>query len=1296
MLGGAGWRPPDVFDEYQILRLLGRGGMGEVYLAHDTMLDRAVAVKFISALQPDAFARAQFLVEARAAARLQHPNVLTIHRVGLLDDRPYIVSELLRGQSLDVVPKPMPWSRVLDLGLALARGLAAAHRRGVLHRDIKPANAIVTHDGEVKLLDFGLAKLVGASPLQEDLGCFAPGDPDSPTEDPRPPNEPRAGLPPAEEAESERASSGTLLSVESPLSERGKPAAAPLELPFMVSTVRGTPLYMAPELWQGEPATRRSDVYSLGALLYELCSGQAPNAGAALHEVPLRVTKIDAPSLAGAVPAVDPDFAALVDRCLRRNPAERFASGDELRDALEQLTIAGHRISIPDGNPYRGLLPFEAEHRALFFGREAEIGTLIERLRSESLLLVAGDSGVGKSSLCHAGVLPLVVVGHALRDGRSWEAADLVPGRSPLAALALALAGLLETSEEDLAARLRADEAALGRDLARHLGDARGVLLFIDQLEELVTISDPAEAELVGRALTYLAAGVPGVRLLMTVRSDFLARVASVPGLGDELGRALYLLRPLSPEKIRAAIVGPARVKGVAFESEGLVETLVESTARAEGSLPLLQFALAELWDARASAGAAITAAALEAIGGVAGALARHADQVLLSLPASRRSAARRILIALVTLEGTRARRTEAELVAGDPAARAALEALVRGRLLLARDADQGTAYEVAHEALLRGWHRLRRWLDEQTDSRIEKSRLELAAAEWERLGRTREALWSARQLAEAAILVPEEIAPRETAFLAASRRALRNRRRAGTALVAAVPIALGLLYGMIELRAHRDLQDRVALHAGEARLALAGADAQDAELATLRLRAFALFDAQQRDEGERLWARSLALSAEVDRAYGRASQAFETALTIDAERQDVRDMLGDVLRKRAVVAERDRRPAQRDDLLQRLALYDVEGEHRRRFGAPAHLAIETAPAGARVTLEQLAEDEGGRARLAGTRDLGPSPIAETEVARGSYVLVLAYPGHATVRYPVLLGRDERFRAAVDLPLAAEIPEGLVYVPPGRFIFGSSIDENQRRAFLATVPAHEVRTGPYLIARHETTYADWLEYLRALPPEESARRAPKVGEAGLTGALDLSELPGGTWQLTLRPTTQTHTVRIGEPLAYGARTQRAVQQWARLPVSAISNDDASAYVAWLAGTGRVRGARLCTEQEWERAARGADEREFPNGNHLDSDDANIDETYGKDPSSWGPDEVGSHPASRSPFRIDDMAGNVFEWVTSSVDPGEHVIRGGAYFYDQMTARSTNRSVVFEAKLRDPRLGLRICASFPRP
>src|SRR5688572_14734150 len=144
------WEPPTAIDELRLVRVLGEGATGQVWLAHDTVLDRACAVKLVSAAASSPTVRERFVTEARAIARLQHPNVVAIYRIGEIETRPYLVSEYVRGQGLDRIDKPLPPGRVLEIGLGLARGLGAAHRAGVLHRDIKPANVVLAEDGQVK------------------------------------------------------------------------------------------------------------------------------------------------------------------------------------------------------------------------------------------------------------------------------------------------------------------------------------------------------------------------------------------------------------------------------------------------------------------------------------------------------------------------------------------------------------------------------------------------------------------------------------------------------------------------------------------------------------------------------------------------------------------------------------------------------------------------------------------------------------------------------------------------------------------------------------------------------------------------------------------------------------------------------------------------------------------------------------------------------------------------------------------------------------------------------------------
>src|SRR5262249_19773543 len=154
---------------------------------------------------------------------------------------------------------------------------------------------------------------------------------------------------------------------------------------------------------------------------------------------------------------------------------------------------------------------------------------------------------------------------------------------------------------------------------------------------------------------------------------------------------------------------------------------------------------------------------------------------------------------------------------------------------------------------------------------------------------------------------------------------------------------------------------------------------------------------------------------------------------------------------------------------------------------------------------------------------------------------------------------------------------------------------------------------------------------------------------------------------------------------------RVDQNWLHFP-AAVSWDDAHAYLDWLRGSGHLPGARLCTEHEWERAARGADGRVFPVGDRLNRDDANYDETYGRKPRAFGPDEVGAHPASDSPFGVADLTGNVAEWTASNHSPDEIVYRGGSYYHSSVVARSDNREIA-ERTYKVAANGLRVCAPF---
>jgi len=350
---------------------------------------------------------------------------------------------------------------------------------------------------------------------------------------------------------------------------------------------------------------------------------------------------------------------------------------------------------------------------------------------------------------------------------------------------------------------------------------------------------------------------------------------------------------------------------------------------------------------------------------------------------------------------------------------------------------------------------------------------------------------------------------------------------------------------------------------------------------------------------------------------------------------------------------------------------------------------VTSEPPGARVTLERYVA-EGGHWRADSVGTLGSTPLPTQTLARGSYRLRFELPGRVPVGYPVTLGRGESLAVTVALPPTDSVPDGFIYVPAGRFVYGSREIESIR-AFLRAEPAHTVTTGPYLIARHEVTYAEYIEFLRAQPPEE---RAPFLG-LSVDAPMRLEERPEGGWRLTLMVGAITYKLDPGVPLVYEGRKQRSRVAWEQLPVSAITTVEATAYMAWLDRSRRLPGARYCSEHEWERAARGADERLFASGDVLHPNDANFIDTYGKLATAYGPDPVGSYAQTVSPFGLYDTDANAFELTVSPHDASVVMVRGGAYFYNELQARTTARFDV-PASLRDTSLGLRVCATWPTP
>ena len=270
---------------YEVLGLIGAGGMGEVYRARDARLGRDVAIKTLpSGLAADAERLKRFELEARAASQLSHPNILTIYDIGTTDGQPYIVSELLEGETIRarLSKGPVPARRVVEIGVAIAGGLAAAHGRRIVHRDLKPENLFLTRDGRVKILDFGIAKLT---------------QPDS-----------------------------------------DKPAAAAtVTILTDVGTAVGTLGYMAPEQMTGHPADHRADIFAFGAILHEMVAGSPAFRRDSRIQTVNAVLESDPPELPDDVA---PAIRRIIRRCLEKNPDDRFQSAQDLAFALGALSDA--------------------------------------------------------------------------------------------------------------------------------------------------------------------------------------------------------------------------------------------------------------------------------------------------------------------------------------------------------------------------------------------------------------------------------------------------------------------------------------------------------------------------------------------------------------------------------------------------------------------------------------------------------------------------------------------------------------------------------------------------------------------------------------------------------------------------------------------------------------------------------------------------------------------------------------------------------------------------------------------
>jgi serine/threonine protein kinase len=708
-------------DRYELIRELGRGGMGAVYLARDTRLGRRVAIKFLQSGDPRLTER--FIVEAQATARCSHESIVVIHDVKELGGHPFMVLEYLKGQSFSdlIGDDRLPPGRAVQLMVPVVRALECAHRHKIVHRDLKPGNIFMTDTGTIKVLDFGIAKFVYEQSLAD------PAHPDV-----------------------------TSLS-----------ALAP-SLHFDLTghgMLVGTLPYMSPEQWGAGAIDHRTDLWAVGVMLYRMVVGRHPLAP--LGGQQLMVTAVleqPMPSAHNAGVDMPLELADIIDRCLEKRKDRRIPSATKLLELLEPL-LPGRRPLELNANesPYTGLNAFQESDANRFFGRVREIGTVVAQLHGAPLIGIVGPSGAGKSSFVRAGVIPALK-----HSGETWETMIIRPGRHPMAALANIVVPMITTAASNLSDQVAEHQAALQRLYTEpgYLGTVlrsrahtshRKILLFVDQFEELYTLIRDADER---RAFTACLTGMADdalspLRLVLSIRSDFLDRVAEDRQFMTELSQHLVFVGPPDRSGLREAIVRPAEMMRYRFETPAMVEHMLDTLQATPGCLPLLQFAATKLWEARNIDRRLLTEQSYRQIGGVAGALATHADAVLAALPPRSQALARTIFLQLVTPERTRAIASVAELCelgeAHDEVERV-IQQLVDARLLVIQRSSRsgGATVEIVHESLIHSWPSLAHWLDENQDDAVFLEQLRTAAKQWEARAWAVELLWRGDILEEA------------------------------------------------------------------------------------------------------------------------------------------------------------------------------------------------------------------------------------------------------------------------------------------------------------------------------------------------------------------------------------------------------------------------------------------------------------------------------------------------------------------------------------------------------------------
>jgi WD40 repeat protein/tRNA A-37 threonylcarbamoyl transferase component Bud32 len=823
-------KPELLRERYEPCEVVGRGGEGEVIRALDHLHGRQVALKVRPVLGEAS--RAQLLSEARLLLSLSpHPGLPLVREDFFVDERYVIAMDWIEGRDLEALlaaegqPGLDPQLVIEYLAQAAgALGHLHTHQPPVVHGDVKPANLILTSSGRVVLVDFGLSTTpaddsrragsagyvapevaAGAKPtaaadvysLAATALALLTGEP------------PTGGAPGWGDIERERipALERIIRSnlATDPVRRDGSAAAfvARLQRWWGAELPTGTVTLILADV-DGSPEAAVDDVARAhsgrsiasaadGPVMMAFPSAQDGLAAAselACH-LGARVAAVtgEAEPRAGRYPAEPASGATrllelagvgevLLDDRTATAVDGRLSPEIGLAEVDGAWTVVAPGLSFPSragACPYRGLMAFGSEDGDLFFGREEVVASVLKRLLRSGFMAVVGASGSGKSSVVRAGIVPAF---HRVRDG---PAALITPGADP------------------------------STELERALSD-RPSLLVVDQLEEVFTLcaDQRARSRFIDHLIELREQGAASI--VVALRADFYGACANHPRLATAVAEHQHLLGPMGADDLRRAIERPARAAGVRLEP-GLIDAMLADVDGEPGALPLLSHALYESWVRRD--GRVLSFAGYRAVGGVRGAIAHTAEQVFITCSRDEQELMRRMFLRLTelgeTTEDTRRRVSIAELLSEGPDAADVLEHLASSRLLVVGD---GSA-EVAHEALIREWPRLRGWLAEDRDQLMTLRQLAVAARSWEEGGRDDADLYRGARLER--IGDEKQLSDLDREFLAAGRdaqdrelRTAQRRARRLRALLALVAAALVIAlvaaaFALIQRRSARD-----------------------------------------------------------------------------------------------------------------------------------------------------------------------------------------------------------------------------------------------------------------------------------------------------------------------------------------------------------------------------------------------------------------------------------------------------------------------------------------------------------